>query len=283
MNQIKRKNKQIYHRLIVGLFIGLVLFMIPFAFDAYTSYREKPEVEKYTTAAKKPPSKLGAAIKYNKAIYDSQKNGIATGLADYKKVNSDETMPIGYISIPAIKVENLLMYYGSSDWVLNRGLGILNWGSLPTGGKNTRSIITGHSGLANRVYFDNIKDLHNGDKIYVNSYNQKMAYSVYGRKVIKPNDQKELKKLYVKQGKDEIVLITCTPIFVNSDRLLIFAKRIKLDAAQKDQVVRRDLFSLTHIWLAVIILFIIVLFTWYFLTSRKQRKLLMEAKDGENS
>lgn len=40
MNQIKRKNKQIYHRLIVGLFIGLVLFMIPFAFDAYTSYRE---------------------------------------------------------------------------------------------------------------------------------------------------------------------------------------------------------------------------------------------------
>ena len=60
------------------------------------------------------------------------------------------------INIPAVHLDPMVIYYGSSDWVLNRGIGNLSWTSLPVGGKNTLSVLTGHSGLANQIYFDNI-------------------------------------------------------------------------------------------------------------------------------
>ncbi|APT17972.1 hypothetical protein FC62_GL001368 [Amylolactobacillus amylotrophicus DSM 20534] len=125
--------------------------------------------------------------------------------------------------------------------MLEKGIGNLAWSSLPTGGKNTLSVLTGHSGLANQIYFDNIKHLKKGDIIYLNVFGDKLSYKVIGQQVIDPNNHAEYDHLYVKPGQDRITLMTCTPIFINSHRLLIFAKRVPTKVAQKTQIKHRNI------------------------------------------
>lgn len=71
--------------------------------------------------------------------------------------------------------------------MLEKGIGNLAWSSLPTGGKNTLSVLTGHSGLANQIYFDNIKHLKRVDLIYVHAFGQDLAYAMTNKIVIDPN------------------------------------------------------------------------------------------------
>ena len=51
------------------------------------------------------------------------------------------------IQIPTIGVD-LPVYHGTSDETLLRGIGHLQGTSLPVGGVNTHSVLTGHRGLA---------------------------------------------------------------------------------------------------------------------------------------
>lgn len=257
----KKAYQKTYRRLFTGLIVGVILFLIPFMFDSYNKLQQQPLVNDYKKTAIKADKRLPAARRYNRQIVTYQQH--KTGKPSIAPVQKKLKEPMGYVTIPAIKVNNMLMYYGESDWVLNRGLGILDWGSLPIGGKNTRSVITGHSGLANHIYFDNIRYLHNGDIIYLHAFGKKMAYKVYKKLVIDPNNQKQVRKLDVAKNRDTITLLTCTPIFINSHRLLVYGKRVPLKKAAKKAVSRRDFWSLDHIWMLVVFLLVLILLIWF--------------------
>ena len=84
---------------------------------------------------------------------------------------------IGYVIIPKIQV-NLPIYHGTDAEVLDRGVGHLLGSSLPVGGKNTHTILSGHSGMASQKMFTDLEQLVPGDVFYLNVLGETMAYQV---------------------------------------------------------------------------------------------------------
>lgn len=135
------------------------------------------------------------------------------------------------IVIPSIHVD-LPVFHGTRPDTLEQGVGHLFGTDLPIGGKNTHSVLTGHTGLQTATLFDNLKNVKEGDSIYIDVYGQKLRYVVYGTEVVLPEDAQNLYKV---EGKDLLTLITCTPYGINSHRLLVHAERAPMDeqAAQE--------------------------------------------------
>lgn len=278
--QIKKKKGNFW--LYFGLMLGVILALVPFLFGLYTQRGQDAAKVSYerTTKNQDQTALLRKAQAYNRHIFQQQQTlGAADGTPLIKSIFPRAKQPIAYINIPAIHLDPMVVYYGSSDWVLTHGIGNLSWTSLPTGGKNTLSVLTGHSGLANQIYFDNIKHLHNGDKVFLHAFGKNMAYKVYKRKVIDPNNKAALKALHVQPGKDIIAMVTCTPVFINSHRLIVYAKRTPYKQAIKKHVTPRDFWSLDHIFLMIIVLFLLLLLIYLIYSRyRKQKRRTDEDK-----
>lgn len=124
---------------------------------------------------------------------------------------------MGTIEIPSINV-SLPIYHGTSDSVLEKGVGHLQGTSLPVGGESTHTVLTGHTGLSNAKLFTDLTEVEEGDIFFLNVMGEKLAYKVDQIKVVLPS---ELNSLKVVPGEDYCTLVTCTPYGVNSHRLLV--------------------------------------------------------------
>lgn len=129
---------------------------------------------------------------------------------------------MAYIKIDKIGV-NLPIYHGSSDDVLQRGVGHIEGSSLPTGDIGNHTILTGHRGLPTAKLFTDLDELVIGDTFIIYVLNQIYKYEVTEIFVVEPN---EIEKLAFVDDKSLVTLITCTPYGVNSHRLLIQAEKI---------------------------------------------------------
>lgn len=142
---------------------------------------------------------------------------------------------MGYLRIPKINVK-LSMHHGTSDVVLNKGVGHLEGSSLPIGGEGTHSVLTGHTGLAHAKLFTDLNILEEGDIFFIHVLNEVLAYEVDQIKIVVPEDTEDLQLI---PGEDYITLITCTPYSVNTHRLLVRGTRIEyndnVDALAKSQ------------------------------------------------
>ncbi|WP_179395856.1 class C sortase [Lacticaseibacillus absianus] len=251
------------------LLIGVLLFLAPFLFNWQQTAKREQATSTYEQAYLPPAPGIAAKLKrYNEMIYAQQQKRAATKV-DVATLQPDRRSPIGYLNIPSIKLKMMPLYFGDSDWVLNRALGTLPFTSLPTGGKNTMAGITGHSGLANRIFFDNIRYLQNGDVVYINAFGQQTAYQVYARKVVDPAKPSAVRAFYVQPGQDRIALMTCTPLFVNSHRLIVYGKRISMRQAKATVTVARDLWRVENLWLIAVVAFLLLLLIAWWLTRRR--------------
>ena len=106
-----------------------------------------------------PAARLEAADEYNRrlAVQQVQIGEIiradGTRDADFKDdteyqslLRLDATGTMGVLSIPAIGVE-LPIRHGTGADVLDNGLGHVHGTSLPVGGKNTRTVVSGHTNM----------------------------------------------------------------------------------------------------------------------------------------
>ena len=124
---------------------------------------------------------------------------------------------MGFVEIPLINLK-LPIYHGTSDAVLEKGAGHLQGTSLPVGGENTHTVITGHTGLSNAKLFTDLIELEEGSIFFLNVMGEKLAYEVDQIKVVLPS---EMSDLQIIPGEDYCTLLTCTPYGVNSHRLLV--------------------------------------------------------------
>ncbi|MBM7712202.1 class C sortase [Enterococcus xiangfangensis] len=283
----KRKKRIIYTFFSSVILLGVLLLLAPIFFDMIDLAKRKDMVADYE---QKVPEKGNATIelikKYNKMIYQQQK-GEAAEEVKITDIQSDLKTPIGFVNIPSIHLINMVIHFGDSDWVLNHGIGTLPFTTLPIGGKNTLSGVTGHSGLANQILFDNIRYLKNGDVFYLNAFGKETAYKVYDKKVVDPKDKDAVKAFYIQQDKDLAALMTCTPLFINSHRLVVYGKRIPLKAAKEVKTVHRTVWSLDTIWIATLLIFLLLLLLWliyrYFRDRRKEKQPEDELGDSEHT
>jgi sortase A len=176
------------------------------------------EAEDYTAIFDK-------ANEYNKLLYETD-----FPLTDYPKVPgyydtlrvTDNGM-IGYLKIDRIGVE-LPIYHGTSDDVLNRGVGHLEGSSLPVGGESTHSVMSAHRGLPSSKLFTDLDRVEKGDTFQIIVLDQVLTYQVDFIKVIEPTD---VVNLQIMKGGDYCTLFTCTPYGINTHRLLVRGVRIE--------------------------------------------------------
>lgn len=134
---------------------------------------------------------------------------------------------MGYVVIPKIQV-NLPIYHGTDAEVLDRGVGHVLGSSLPVGGENTHTILSGHSGMASQKMFTDLEQLVPGDVFYLNVLNETLAYQVTEINTVLPY---ETGLLGIVSGEDLCTLVTCTPYGINSHRLLVRGSRIPYEEA----------------------------------------------------
>jgi sortase A len=144
------------------------------------------------------------------------------GQLDYDSLLADPTGVMARLRIPAIDVD-LPIYHGTSDATLLKGVGHLEGTSLPVGGEGTHSVLTGHRGLASATLFTNLDKVKEGDTFTIEVLDQVLTYQVIRTRVVDPSDTASLRAA---AGEDLVTLVTCTPLGINSQRILVTGERI---------------------------------------------------------
>lgn len=187
-----------------------------------------------THAVPAPHEQLSRAREYNQklssgAIYEANTNiptshgETSDASQDYweqLKANDDGLM--ARLRIKKIDLD-LPVYHGTEDATLLKGLGHLRGTSLPVGGKGTRSVITGHRGLASAEMFTRLDEIGKGDTFTIEVFDEILTYKVVDKIVVNPD---ETKKIAAVPGKDLVTLITCTPLGINTQRILVTGERV---------------------------------------------------------
>ena len=187
---------------------------------------------------------------------------------------------LGHVEIPTIG-QDLPIYAGTTDEVLEKGLGHLEGTSLPIGGTSTHAVVTGHRGLPNAKLFRNLDQLVEGDVFYIHNIEDTLAYQVDKIQVVDPSD---FNPVLVEEGKDYATLLTCTPYMINSHRLLVRGHRIPYQAAIDDGVANVKRLAPDFLQLFLILLPIIALLLIIVIRERRRRKTLStEVKTIEES
>lgn len=140
---------------------------------------------------------------------------------EYQKLlDTDGTGIIGSIYIPSISAR-LPFRHGTNDSVLNSGAGHM-WGTdFPVGDKGDFTAIAGHSGSVHGMFFTRVPELRKGDLFYVTVLGKETGYRIDTIKEVLPDDVDALRAMYKPNGRARVTLITCTPVGVNTYRLLV--------------------------------------------------------------
>ena len=174
-----------------------------------------------------------AAIAYNESLlpirYDRE--ALQTAAEDYDSLlNLHGSGLMGYVEIPKIDV-NLPIYHGTSEEVLQKGVGHLLGSSLPIGGEGFHSVLTSHSGLAGKRLFSDLDQLQRGDVFYLHVLNETLAYQITEINTVLPYETELLQAV---PDEDLCTLVTCTPYGVNSHRLLVRGSRVPYEKATEE-------------------------------------------------
>lgn len=156
----------------------------------------------------------------SKGISESRSDSEMSMYNDILNVNGDGVM--AYIEIPAIDID-LPISHGTEAKTLENYVGHVVGSSLPIGGESTHAIISGHSGMAGQRMFTDLHQLKAGDMVYIHVLDEVLAYTVDEVNTVLPGDTS---LLGIEQGKDCLTLITCTPVGVNTHRLLVHCSRV---------------------------------------------------------
>lgn len=302
--KIKKKGKKSQLPYIMIFIIGFSVFLYPLISRLYYRVEATQQIadfdaEKSKLSSEEVNRRLDLAHAFNESLVNVitedpyAKERQNAGRAEYARMLEIREQ-IGHIQIPVIDT-HIPIYAGTSEEVLQKGAAHLEGTSLPVGGNNTHTVITAHSGLPTARLFSDLQKVEIGDKFYIHNLGEILAYQVHQIKIIDPTDFSDL---LVEEGHDYATLLTCTPIMINTHRLIVRGHRVPynptvdskiIDANQKAFIYRYAFFAV----LVLIVLIIIMIFRYRRLTKKmskdikelseeiKTRKLIENAMDED--
>lgn len=216
--------------LVTMFLVGLGLLLYPTLSNYVNTLHQSKAIVSYVESVKNLNAKeyeriLSEANEYNASLansYQRYKLSEAEEEKYEKLLNVDGNGIMGYIQIPSINV-SLPIYHGTDDYVLQSGIGHLDWTSLPIGGEGTHCVLSGHRGLPSSKLFTNLDKLEIGDTFMIRVLDEVLTYEVDQILIVEPDDTDELK---IVPGEDYCTLVTCTPYGINTHRLLVRGHRI---------------------------------------------------------
>ena len=216
--------------LTLGFLIGISVLLYPSFSNYWNSKTQSRAIVDYESVLEHLEPKDYSAIFQAAYDYNEALRAVEIPLMHYEEVPGyydtlkiEGTSIIGYVKIDKIGVE-LPVYHGTSEQVLNRGVGHLEGSSLPVGGESTHSVMSAHRGLPSAKLFTDLDRLEMGDTFQVIVLDQVLTYQVDQINVITPH---EIDDLQIVEGKDYCTLFTCTPLGINTHRLLVRGIRIE--------------------------------------------------------
>ena len=273
---------------LVFIIIGSIVLLYPTVSNYFAQKNQTEAITQYDTMIVQLDKdtleeELQKAQEYNEnlsgePVHDPFIEGSGYALPkNYKEIlNITDDGVMGYVEVPKILVK-LPIYHGTSEEVLEKGIGHIQTTSLPIGGNSTHSVLTGHTGLPSAELFTRLDELEIGDIFYIKILDKTLTYKVYETKIILPD---EIDELQVFSGKDLLTLVTCTPYGVNSHRLLVKAERTEFEEYEQTKFetgennTNHKNYYLTGIQIGVIILIVILIITFilYNLFKTKDKK-----------
>lgn len=281
---------------LVVLFIaGFVIMMYPIISNYYYRIEANNQIMEFAENAKKLDNneilrRIELAEAYNSVLDPSRLADPYTdkekeGIAEYARM-LEVKEKIGFVEIPKIDT-NLPIYAGTSNEVLNKGVGHLEGTSLPIGGKSTHTVLTAHRGLPSARLFRDLDKLEKGDIFYVHNIQTVLAYEVDQILTVDPSN---FDPVLVVEGEDYATLLTCTPYMINSHRLLVRGHRVPYVAPVKEDsralislgLEYRDMLAFTIPF--SVVLFVLMLYSRSdYRKARKSYRLFMDSMDEEKN
>lgn len=273
--------------------IGFGILVYPTVADQWNTYRQNRLISSYEDTVKEMEPEdftreWEAAQSFNATIPQNNIYGDVFGedgkeaenTAYWQVLNIAGDGVMGYLSIPKIDVK-LSIYHGTSDEVLQTGIGHLDGTSLPIGGESTHSVLAAHRGLPSARLFTDVDQLQEGDKFYIHVLDEVLAYQVDQiLDMVDKDDHKTLEEaLQTEEGKDYVTLFTCTPYGVNSHRLLVRGVRVpyngeedvKPTAAESMLQSIQDYYML-YLILGLAVTFLVILLLRFLMKPKRQGK-----------
>lgn len=218
--------------------VGVIVFLYPATAAWFSQYDQSKVVVdlEANVGAAVPEARdeaLTEAYTYNEQLVSgatvsalSRKPVADANLSDDARYESllmaDTHGAMGRLRIDKISVD-LPIYHGTSDATLAKGVGHLQGTSLPVGGTSTHSVLTAHRGLAGATLFDRLDELDVGDTFRLEVFGEVLVYRIIESQVVAPEDTESL---FPRFGEDLVTLVTCTPLGINSHRILVTGERI---------------------------------------------------------
>lgn len=264
--------------LLLIFFIGLSLLLYPSFSDYWNSFHQSRAIASYTEAVADMQDDtyermLREADTFNDLIREKADQWV---ISDEETTLYNETLDVsgtgimGYIKIPSIDVA-LPIYHSTDEGVLQVGVGHVEGTSLPVGGADTHSVLSGHRGLPSARLFTDIDKLVVGDLFIIQILDETLTYEVDQILIVLPY---ELDALAIEEGKDLCTLVTCTPYGVNSHRLLVRGHRVENPEEEKAVRVTADAVQIEPVIVAplVAVPILLILLISLLVSTRKKRR-----------
>ena len=264
----------------IALFVlGATIFLYPYLSNKIALYFQSQEIHTYEAEISEKSKEDIEKLFHEAEIYNDNLAG--DPLHDPFLLNSGYVLPdnylevlnigedgsMGYLEIPSIDV-NIPIYHGTSDEVLQKGIGHIEGTSIPIGGNNRHSILCAHRGLPSAKLFTDLDELEVGDLFFVHILEEVHAYKVDQVQVIEPEEINE--HIQLDASKDWITLMTCTPYGVNTHRLLVRGERTEYNPKSETAVNSKQIDVLSRLLIFMIVLMILIVIV-FVLKKRRER------------
>lgn len=267
------------------MIIGILLIIFSFLSLLYpslsnfvNSFYSDSKIENYSTNVNvlndsQKRKYYAEAQEYNSMLNDRVTNFTFSSdsiVENYNDILNFNDGVMGYIKIPKIDV-NLPIYHGSDESILSKGAAHVPNTAFPIGGKGNHTVISAHTAFPTQVFFDNLKDLTEGDCVYISVLGDTLIYEVCDINIVEPTD---IELLQSNKDKDLLSLVTCYPYAVNSHRLIVTAEFVSKsdgnDTATQDTVTVLDGTGSNDLFLIIFTVILIVTITIAIVTVYKK-------------
>ena len=279
--------------LIIVFLVGLSLLLYPSLSDYWNSFRQSRAIASYVESVSHLDNQEYQALLEEARAYNASLVGDKTRfspteeeLAEYLTLLGSTGPAVGYVEIPAIKL-TLPIYLGTSETVLQVGVGTMEGSSLPIGGESTHAVLTGHRGLPSATLFTDLDRLVQGDMFHIHILNETCTYEVDQILIVEPA---EMDALEIVEGEDYCTLVTCTPYGVNSHRMLVRGHRIETPEDAVFVQVSPDALQMDPLFIApfvavpiLLVLLLFLLFGGQKRSAKSNSHQKAQAKKGGNS
>ena len=280
MRRVERTMKEKFKRnwKIILLFItGLLIASYPIISNWYYTVENNNQIVDFKEAVDEMSQaeideRIDLARAYNETLDPSKLADPYTdrekkGVENYARM-LEAREKIGYLDVPKIN-QQIPVYAGTSEDVLQKACGHLEGTSLPIGGKSTHSVITAHRGLPQVKLFRDLDKMEVGDVFYYTNVKETLAYQVDQILVIEPWD---FDPVLVVEGKDYMTLLTCTPYMINSHRLLVRGHRIPYVPEEKEEAEDKAKFNYKDLIVPGFVLLLLIVILLIYLRRRRRRR-----------